>query len=76
MAGCGALCPRWGRGCFGCFGPSEQPNTAALADRFRGLGLGEDEIGRAFAGLTAGAPAFHRAARDAFARSARVEVHR
>jgi sulfhydrogenase subunit delta len=30
QAGCGALCPLYGRGCFGCFGPKEQPNTAAL----------------------------------------------
>jgi len=74
-AGCGALCPRWGRGCFGCFGPSDQPNTDALAGRFRELGLRDDEIGRAFASVTAGAPAFHRAARAAFARAVPVEVH-
>jgi sulfhydrogenase subunit delta len=76
MAGCGALCPRWGRGCFGCFGPSEQPNTDALARRFREIGLTDAEVGRAFAGITAGAPAFHRAAREAFAREVPVEVHR
>jgi sulfhydrogenase subunit delta len=29
--GCGALCPSVGRGCFGCFGPRERANTAALA---------------------------------------------
>jgi sulfhydrogenase subunit delta len=29
-AGCGALCPRYARGCFGCYGPSEQHNTDAL----------------------------------------------
>jgi coenzyme F420-reducing hydrogenase gamma subunit len=23
QAGCGALCPAYDRGCFGCFGPSE-----------------------------------------------------
>ena len=38
-AGCGALCPACGRGCFGCFGPSDQPNTDALSARFRELGL-------------------------------------
>ena len=27
-AGCGALCPAYDRGCYGCFGPKETPNTA------------------------------------------------
>ena len=26
-AGCGALCPSYDRGCYGCFGPMESPNT-------------------------------------------------
>ena len=30
-AGCGALCPAYDRGCYGCFGPMETPNTR-LAD--------------------------------------------
>ena len=30
-AGCGALCPAYDRGCYGCFGPMETPNTASLA---------------------------------------------
>jgi sulfhydrogenase subunit delta len=29
-AGCGALCPAVSRGCYGCFGPAETPNYAAL----------------------------------------------
>ena len=29
-AGCGALCPLYARGCFGCFGPKEQANTESL----------------------------------------------
>ncbi|MFC4907105.1 oxidoreductase [Actinomadura gamaensis] len=34
-AGCGAICPSYGRGCYGCFGPSPnwggaRPNTRAL----------------------------------------------
>jgi sulfhydrogenase subunit delta len=29
-AGCGALCPSYDRGCYGCFGPAESPNTASL----------------------------------------------
>jgi coenzyme F420-reducing hydrogenase gamma subunit len=30
-AGCGALCPGYHRGCFGCFGPAEAPNPQSLA---------------------------------------------
>ncbi len=29
-AGCGALCPAYARGCYGCFGPAESANPSAL----------------------------------------------
>ncbi|HSN27707.1 MAG TPA: hypothetical protein VLT45_15550, partial [Kofleriaceae bacterium] len=29
-AGCGALCPSYHRGCYGCFGPMDSPNAPAL----------------------------------------------
>jgi len=29
-AGCGAICPAYDRGCYGCFGPKETPNTGSL----------------------------------------------
>jgi coenzyme F420-reducing hydrogenase gamma subunit len=62
QAGCGALCPLYARGCFGCFGPSEQPNTAALAAHWRELGAAEPQLLRAFRGITGNAPAFRREA--------------
>jgi sulfhydrogenase subunit delta len=34
-AGCGALCPSYHRGCYGCFGPKETPNTQSLTDWFK-----------------------------------------
>ena len=34
-AGCGALCPSYNRGCYGCFGPMETPNMAALTGQLR-----------------------------------------
>jgi sulfhydrogenase subunit delta len=34
-AGCGAICPSYRRGCYGCYGPMETPNTAALAREWR-----------------------------------------
>jgi coenzyme F420-reducing hydrogenase gamma subunit len=36
QAGCGAICPSYNRGCYGCYGPMETPNTASL-DAWSGL---------------------------------------
>jgi sulfhydrogenase subunit delta len=58
--GCGALCPTFDRGCYGCFGPRESANTPALAAQLRANGLSDDEVRRAFAGFTVGAPAFQQ----------------
>jgi coenzyme F420-reducing hydrogenase gamma subunit len=58
QAGCGALCPSFSRGCYGCFGPSDTPNTASLADRLRTLGMAEAEVMRFFRTFNAGAEAF------------------
>ncbi len=59
--GCGALCPAFGRGCYGCFGPSQTPNTDALGKRFIELGLTAKESAERFAFITGWAPAFRRA---------------
>jgi sulfhydrogenase subunit delta len=48
-AGCGALCPAYGRGCYGCFGPAATVNTPALTRRLRAVGMGEADIARVFA---------------------------
>ncbi|MFZ5854528.1 MAG: oxidoreductase [Chloroflexota bacterium] len=58
QGGCGALCPRWGRGCYGCFGPREGANTASLAATFRAEGRSDSDVGRLFAGFTAWAEPF------------------
>ncbi|MEJ5210995.1 MAG: sulfhydrogenase subunit delta [Burkholderiales bacterium] len=60
--GCGALCPGQGRACYGCFGPAEQVNGAALLARFQALGLAAEEARRRFLFIAAGAPAFRQAA--------------
>lgn len=46
--GCGAICPSFDRGCYGCYGPSENPETRALGTRLSGLGLLPKEISRQF----------------------------
>lgn len=64
QTGCGALCPRFGRDCYGCYGPSESPNTRALGERFTGLGLLPQAVARRFLSINNHAPAFSIAARD------------
>lgn len=46
QAGCGALCPRYDRGCFGCFGPQESANVPAWVELGRDQGLSEGDIHR------------------------------
>ena len=47
-AGCGALCPSYDRGCYGCYGPMETPKPAALSGWLEGLGAGEVDLVRAY----------------------------
>jgi sulfhydrogenase subunit delta len=47
-AGCGALCPSYDRGCYGCFGPMETPNTVSLTRQLRVLGMGDVGVERVF----------------------------
>jgi len=69
-AGCGALCPAVDRGCFGCFGPADTANTAALSRRLRADGAAPVDVSRLFSNFNAGAPAF----RDEAAAQDRVPV--
>ncbi len=57
-AGCGALCPGYNRGCYGCFGPSDTPKTVPLANQLLALGMKWLEVGRVFRTFNSGAPAF------------------
>jgi len=56
--GCGVLCPSYARGCYGCFGPKENPNTESLANRFAQLGSTRDDIVRSFRNFNSNAPEF------------------
>jgi sulfhydrogenase subunit delta len=58
--GCGALCPAYGRGCYGCFGPRESANTASLASWFEDDRSAGD-VARLFAGFTAWSGPFRSA---------------
>ena len=61
QAGCGALCPAYDRGCYGCFGPTETPNTASLSAWWHGrLGVPQADLVRAFRSFNAEAEPFRR----------------
>jgi sulfhydrogenase subunit delta len=60
-AGCGALCPAYNRGCYGCFGPMETPNTVALIPLLRNLGMTERGVERVFRTFNANAEPFSNA---------------
>ena len=59
--GCGAICPAYDRGCYGCFGPMESPNMPALAAQWQALGVDDDGIVRALRTFNANAAAFREA---------------
>ncbi len=61
QAGCGALCPGFDRGCYGCYGPMESPNTESLSNQLRILGRNNEEITRAFRSFIAWAWLFRKA---------------
>lgn len=66
QAGCGAICPAYDRGCYGCFGPSETPNVAALAESWKQMGVADQDLVRALRTFNAYAPQF-REVTDSYA---------
>lgn len=73
VAGCDALCPRYDRGCFGCFGPMDAPGAQALARQWLAAGRPPAEVRRAFHSFNTGAPAFLAAGNEA--RDAEAKPH-
>jgi len=60
QAGCGAICPAFNRGCYGCFGPMETPNTRALSDGWKKLGVTDRDLVHAYRGFNAYAEPFRK----------------
>jgi sulfhydrogenase subunit delta len=59
-AGCGAICPSYNRGCYGCFGPQETPNTISLSKQWKKLGASERELIHVFRTFNAYAEPFRK----------------
>ena len=60
QAGCGALCPAFNRGCYGCFGPQDSPNTASMSTQLLELGMSEDQVMRVYRTFNAASEPFRR----------------
>lgn len=60
-AGCGAICPSFARGCYGCYGPDEAPNVTSLMNAWAELKTPADAIARVLQTFNANAPAFRNA---------------
>ena len=63
-AGCGAICPAYHRGCYGCFGPKETPNAASLNARWKELGADDRDLLRVYRTFNAEAEPFRAAAEE------------
>ena len=60
--GCGALCPSYQRGCYGCFGPLRgTANTDSMGTILEGLGQDPAQIMRLFRTFNSGAEIFRKA---------------
>ena len=62
-AGCGALCPTFDRGCYGCFGPMETPNVDSLIGALQGVGMAGGDVDRVFHTFNAWSEPFRSAGR-------------
>jgi coenzyme F420-reducing hydrogenase gamma subunit len=60
-AGCGAICPAYGRGCYGCFGPMPGANTAGLEPALRAAGMTGIGLERVYHTFNTAAPGFAEA---------------
>jgi len=63
-AGCGALCPSYHRGCYGCYGPMEAPNPRSLTRSLVGTGSTRASIVRSLRTFYADAEDFRRHSTD------------
>jgi sulfhydrogenase subunit delta len=61
QAGCEALCPTFGRGCFGCYGPKELANAKSLCDQYQKEGTTGPQLVQLLRSFNANATEFRQA---------------
>jgi sulfhydrogenase subunit delta len=65
QAGCGAICPAYNRGCYGCYGPMESPNTQSLGRWWQSLGVARADLARVYRTFNVNAEPFRQAGQEA-----------
>ncbi len=60
-SGCGAICPTYDRGCYGCFGPVSQSNCHSLTDQYLAMGTSAKTLLPLLRNFNAAAPEFREA---------------
>jgi len=58
QAGCDAICPSFHRGCYGCYGPSAQPNLVSITNRLADDGMPREQIIQRLRSFNGYAPEF------------------
>ena len=60
-AGCGAICPAYDRGCYGCFGPADTTNIPGFVDALSANGMSGFNLVRVLRTFNAETPEFREA---------------
>jgi sulfhydrogenase subunit delta len=63
QSGCGAICPSFDRGCYGCFGPTVQPNMPGLSEGLLVSRMPPRDAAQLLRSFNAAAPEFEQASR-------------
>ncbi|MFZ3034269.1 MAG: oxidoreductase [Parvibaculum sp.] len=58
QAGCGAICPAYDRGCYGCYGPQDTPQMQAMTKVLQTHEMGRQDIQRILQTFNANATPF------------------
>lgn len=73
-SGCGAICPTYDRGCYGCFGPVSQSNCLSLTDQYLSMGTSAETLLPLLRNFNAAAPEFRDASNQIEAIAKRTET--
>lgn len=72
QAGCGAICPSYDRGCYGCFGPARQVNMASLSNHLLATGTAPTTAVHLLRNFNGYAPEFRAASQQIESQAAAV----
>ncbi len=61
QTGCGAICPSYDRGCYGCYGPAAQPNCDSLTSQYLNTGSTHETLIPLLHNFNADSPPFRDA---------------